>query len=98
MRMLMWLGLAILVYLAIRKSIRTNKPPANSAQSDASQLSDGPFGQAPGAPHHAGTPSGQAEAMLACDHCQIYFPASEAVTRSAKHYCSQEHADAANKN
>lgn len=98
MRMLMWLGLAVLVYLAIRKSIRTNKPPANSAQSDASQWSDGPFGQAPGAPHHAGTPSGQAEAMLACDHCQIYFPASEAVTRSAKHYCSQEHADAANKN
>ena len=34
------------------------------------------------------------EPMLRCAHCGVYFPASEAVRRGAKTYCSAEHVDA----
>jgi uncharacterized protein len=33
------------------------------------------------------------EAMLCCERCQIYFPASEAVQRGDKVYCSAAHAN-----
>jgi len=31
------------------------------------------------------------EAMVCCEHCGIYIPASEAVCRDGKTYCSEEH-------
>ncbi|MEZ5651167.1 MAG: PP0621 family protein [Burkholderiaceae bacterium] len=34
------------------------------------------------------------EAMLQCERCGIYFPASEAVRAHGRVYCSREHRDA----
>lgn len=96
MRLLMWLGLAVLVYLAIRKSLQAKQPPTNSTQDTAANWSDEPFG----ANRSTGsTQQGrqQSEAMLSCEHCHVYFPASEAVLRGTQQFCSIEHADAGSK-
>jgi uncharacterized protein len=93
MKLLLWLGLAVLVYLALRKNFRSNIPPANrpseSARPDSNQWADEQFTSSANAK--------QAETMLSCAHCQVYFPASEAVLRGELNYCSVEHADAAAK-
>ena len=34
-----------------------------------------------------------AESMVCCAHCQVYLPASEAVMRAQRSYCSSAHAD-----
>ena len=96
MRMLMWLGLAVLVYLAIRKSIQAKQPPTNSAQDASTHWSDDSFGSNPPT---RGAEQGrqQSEAMLSCEHCHVYFPASEAVLRGTQQFCSIEHADAGSK-
>ncbi|WP_395012473.1 PP0621 family protein [Undibacterium sp.] len=97
MRMLMWLGLAVLVYLAIRKSMRANKPPANSSQTDTSHWSDETFGSAGRSAPNPNQSASRSETMLSCDHCQVYFPASEVVVRDTQTYCCAEHADAGSK-
>lgn len=93
MKLLLWLGLAVLVYLALRKNFRSNIPPANrsseSARADSNQWADEQF--------TSSTTAKQAETMLSCAHCQVYFPASEVVVRGELNYCSAEHADAASK-
>lgn len=33
------------------------------------------------------------EAMLCCDRCQVYIPASEAILRGEKVFCCTAHAD-----
>ena len=33
------------------------------------------------------------EAMVCCEHCQVYIPASEAIMRGEKVYCCAAHAD-----
>ena len=35
----------------------------------------------------------EAETMLSCAHCGVFFPASEAVQRGGRDYCSPAHAD-----
>ena len=87
MRLLMWLGLAVLVYLAVRKSFRNNQTPSRSESAEEGAWSDNTFPPSSG--------SKRVEAMLNCAHCQVYFPASEAVLREAHPYCCKEHADAA---
>jgi uncharacterized protein len=93
MKLLLWLGLAVLVYMAVRKNFRSKVPRSNrqseSARSDTNQWADEQFSTA--------ASSKQAETMLSCAHCQVYFPASEAVVRGELNYCSVEHADAATK-
>jgi uncharacterized protein len=32
-----------------------------------------------------------AETMMRCDHCGLYFPASEAIHRNNSVYCCEEH-------
>jgi uncharacterized protein len=91
MKLLLWLGLAVLVYLALRKNFRSNIPPANrpseSARPDTDQWAEEQF--------TSGATAKPAETMLSCAHCQVYFPASERVVRGELNYCSAEHADAA---
>lgn len=93
MKLFLWLCLGVLVYLAIRKSFRANLPPSNRNQDSAhtghGEWRDDPFVQ--------NSSAKQAESMLSCAHCQVYFPASEAVQRGTLHYCSAEHADIASK-
>lgn len=83
MRLLFWLGLVILVILALKKKIQ---PPAAGSGNPEQPLEPGNAGS-----QHAGS----AETMVCCAHCQIYLPASEAVQRAGQVYCSQEHADLA---
>lgn len=97
MKLLMWLGLAVLVYLAIRKNMRTNKPPSNSAQTDTTQWSDDTFGPAGRSASNSNQSASRGETMLSCDYCQVYFPASEVVSRGEQNYCCTEHADAGSK-
>ncbi|MDM5176702.1 hypothetical protein F2P44_12130 [Massilia sp. CCM 8695] len=34
----------------------------------------------------------EAETMIACAHCHVYFPESEAVKAGGREYCSPDHA------
>lgn len=89
MRLLMWLGLAVLVYFAVRKSFRANQPPSNQAQTEETAWGDNTFPQSSG--------SKRVEAMLNCAYCQVFFPSSEAVLRDSQQFCCAEHAEAATK-
>ncbi|MDQ1829701.1 PP0621 family protein [Massilia scottii] len=37
-------------------------------------------------------PAREAETMIACAHCHVYFPESEAVKADGREYCSPDHA------
>jgi len=81
-RILFWIGLLVLVVLAIRSKLR-----AIARQNDAGAA---PGGQADGVPARtAAVPD--AEAMACCAHCHVYFPASEAVRADGLEYCSPAH-------
>ncbi|MFZ6872548.1 PP0621 family protein [Undibacterium sp. Di27W] len=82
MRLLFWLGLALLVILALKKKIQPPAASSGHAEPDAPQGPQGPQ-------------QGTAESMVCCAHCQIYLPASEAVRRGEQVYCSKEHAELA---
>lgn len=77
-RLLFWIGLALLVVLAIRSKLRSaglgGGTPAGRAQG-------------PG----AARPTGQIESMACCAHCHVYFPVSEAVQADGQVYCSAAH-------
>jgi uncharacterized protein len=81
MKVLMWLGLIILVILAIRKksqAVNLNQTPHFPTDEAANVQQD-----------QGG------ETMVCCEHCQIYIPASESVMRGQKVFCSIAHADQA---
>lgn len=79
MRMLFWLGLLVLIILALKKKMQPPKRPVATFTSTDTH------------PHSASS----AETMVCCAHCQIYLPVSEAVQRGEQLYCSKEHADLA---
>ncbi|MCU6432363.1 hypothetical protein LPB67_01060 [Undibacterium sp. Jales W-56] len=81
MKLLMWLLLALLVVLAIRKKSQPQQPTAGS---DERSSDPGNAGQAP---------AQQPETMVCCEVCQLHVPASEAVYREQRVYCSPAHAD-----
>ncbi|MDE2428606.1 MAG: hypothetical protein KGM99_07760 [Burkholderiales bacterium] len=78
MRVLFWLGLLVLIVLAIKKK---SQPLERT----------GPTYTAPPAP--TSSKGGAVETMVCCAHCQIYLPASEAIYRGDQTYCSTAHAD-----
>lgn len=84
MRLLLWLVLALLVVLALRKKLF-----AGGADSATGQ---GPQQDRPdiGRPGQGG--EREAETMVCCAHCQLHVPASEAVYRDRQAYCCEEHA------
>jgi uncharacterized protein len=76
MKLLFWLLLGFLVYLALRKK--------GSAQGGRSHPSAGAAETRP----RAGSP----EAMLQCRQCGVHFPASEAVHDPfGAVFCSEDH-------
>ncbi len=86
MKFLMWLVLAVLVVLALRKKSST----ISSAQQQA-PLDGGSTGSSP---NPNPNPANQhAETMVCCEHCQVYVPSSEAVYRQQQVFCSVAHAD-----
>ena len=75
MRILFWLGVLVLVVLAVRSKLRSLAPK------------DPPPSAAPG----GGGSAIEGEAMTSCAHCHMYFPASEAVRADGLEYCSPAH-------
>lgn len=86
MRILFWLGLVVLIILALKKKMQA--PRAGSGSS-------GHPGNSAGSENAGSRNTESAETMVCCAHCQIYLPASEAVQRGEQVYCSKEHADLA---
>ena len=100
-RILFWLVLIFLVIFAIRSKIRGaqkrnqqqfRQPPPN-AEVPPGQRGD----QAPGQSVYKGRTDkalADAETMLECAKCGIFFPASEAVHANGRDYCCAAHAAA----
>ena len=88
MRVLVWLGLGVLVYLALRSRARTmQQNMRNSMRAEfEAQSRAGATSAPPGT--RAVAP---AENMVACAYCQVYLPASEALGQSNQHFCCEEH-------
>ncbi|MBY0573341.1 MAG: hypothetical protein K2P84_06635 [Undibacterium sp.] len=78
LRLLMWIVLAILVILALRKRLGGTRAGAGSNQTGASDSS--------------GASASSGETMVCCKSCQMYVPASEALIHHGQTYCCQQHA------
>ncbi|MDC8758718.1 PP0621 family protein [Janthinobacterium fluminis] len=77
-RLLFWLGLAFLVLMAIRSKLRGLQQGGQPPRR-------------PSAPARA-APLPDAEVMLCCAHCGVYYPSSETVQAKGRDFCSQAHA------
>ena len=94
-RLLFWLALACLVIAAIRTKLRQ----AARRHQQMGRPED-PFVPPAPQPGRAETAAGRAraeakanaETMLCCAHCGVYFPASENVPAGGHDYCSAAHA------
>jgi uncharacterized protein len=90
-RIIFWLALVFLVIFAIRSKIR-----------EAQKRHQQQFRQPQPEPRPQPAPSPQAraraqaandaEVMLQCAHCGIFYPASETVQANGRDYCSAAHA------
>ena len=107
-RILFWLALAFLVVAAIRSKLRAaarqqmRDDPRRQAERAAAERAAAAAEAAEAARLRGQSPQAQAraravadaETMLSCAHCGVYFPASEAVRRDGRDYCSEAHAHA----
>ncbi|MGK5078023.1 PP0621 family protein [Janthinobacterium sp. HLX7-2] len=82
-RVLFWLALVFLVLFAIRSKIRGMQQRAREQQ----QQPPHPF-----APPDRVQELPDAELMLCCAQCGVYYPASENVQARGHDYCSHAHA------
>lgn len=78
-RLLFWIGLVVLVVMAIRAKLRSEVRRHGAAMRRDDQ------------PHQAGAAPANAEAMARCAHCHLHFPSSEAVRADGLDYCSPAH-------
>ena len=83
-RIIFWLALVFLVIFAVRSKIREAQK-RHQQQFRAPQQPDG--GARP-----AGKVAAEAETMLQCAHCGVFYPASESVQARGRDYCSAAHA------
>ncbi|CAN5763986.1 hypothetical protein BH11PSE12_BH11PSE12_30930 [soil metagenome] len=100
MRALLWLILAVLVIVALRK--KTQLPSSMWQSGRAPQAEPASESEAPVPPMAASTTGsadtsdtivdGKVEKMLCCTYCQLYIPASEAIIRDEKVFCCAAHA------
>jgi len=83
-RIIFWLALVFLVIFAVRSKIR-------EAQKRHQQQFREPQQPAGGARSNEKVVA-EAETMLQCAHCGIFYPASESVQARGRDYCSAAHA------
>jgi uncharacterized protein len=83
-RLLFWIGLFILIVMAVRSKLREA-----ASRSSPARRAGGP---APSAHRPGPEPRAESEPMACCAHCGMYFPASEAVRADGHDYCSPAHA------
>ncbi|MCU6496494.1 hypothetical protein LPN04_01650 [Rugamonas sp. A1-17] len=84
-RIIFWLALVFLVIFAIRSKIR-------EAQKRHQQQFREPRQPAAGQAAAGARAVAEAETMLQCAHCGIFYPASETVQARGRDYCSAAHA------
>lgn len=89
-RLLFWLALAFLVLFAIRSKLR-DLQGGQSRRPPQPQQPPQPSAGAGRAGARARAVA-EAETMLCCAHCGIYYPASETVSAHGRDYCSAAHA------
>lgn len=87
-RLLFWLALIFLVGFAIRSKIRE----AQKRQQQYHQPPQGGAGAASGTGTARQQATAEAETMLQCAHCGVFYPASETVQARGRDYCSAAHA------
>jgi uncharacterized protein len=87
-RLLFWIALACLVVAAIRSKLR------QAARRHEQMNQPERHEQIRPQPGRAEAQA-QAETMLCCAHCGVYFPASENVPAGGRDYCSAAHAPVA---
>ena len=98
-RLIFWLALAFLVISAVRSKLR------EAQKRHQQQFRQPPPPQQPPQPPAAGgyraraaaQAANDAEVMLQCAHCGIFYPASETVQANGRDYCSTAHAQLAEK-
>jgi uncharacterized protein len=99
-RIIFWLALIFLVIFAIRSKIRSAQK-RHQQQFRPPQQPQTPPQPQPGP--QAGTPfsykaraaekaANDAEVMLQCAHCGVYYPAAETVRADGRDFCSAAHA------
>lgn len=89
-KIVMWLALIMLVIFAIRSKIREaqKRYQQQFRQQQQPQPQPAPTPQARARAQAAN----DAEVMLQCAHCGIFYPASETVQANGRDYCSAAHA------
>ena len=92
-RIIFWLALVFLVIFAVRSKIREAQ---KRHQQQFRQPSPQPAAQPQAAQSYKERAAAQAvsdaEVMLQCAHCGIFYPASETVQAHGRDYCSAAHA------
>ena len=84
MRLLFWIGLIVLVIAAARSQWRAHVRAVRRQAEEQARMAGG---TTPGQFAAEAEP----EAMACCAHCQLHFPASEAIHSGGLAYCSPEH-------
>jgi len=89
-RIIFWLALVFLVIFAIRSKIREvqKRHQQQFRQPPPQQQAPQPAYKA----RTAAQAANDAEVMLQCAHCGIFYPASETVQANGRDYCSAAHA------
>jgi uncharacterized protein len=98
-RIIFWLALIFLVIFAIRTKIRNAQkrhqqqfrqpPPPPQAGAQPGPQAGTPFSYKARVAEKA---ANDAEVMLQCAHCGVYYPASETVQANGRDFCSAAHA------
>ncbi|KQQ47757.1 hypothetical protein ASF61_01470 [Duganella sp. Leaf126] len=101
-RLIFWVALICLIVFAIRSKIRGAQRRAEQQfraaqqrqqmQQAMEQPRQQPHQQSAHRQRAGGQAASEAETMLACAHCGVFFPASEAVRFDGAIYCSKAHA------
>lgn len=90
-RIIFWLGLIFLVIFAIRSKIRSAQKRHQEQFRQPPQPPPVQPGQGAGSPFSYKA-ANDAEVMLQCAHCGVYYPASETVQANGRDFCSAAHA------
>ena len=96
-RIVFWLALIFLVIFAVRSKIRGAQKRNQEQFRQPPPNQEVPPGAGGAAGYRARTTEkalADAETMLECAKCGIYFPASEAVRANGRDYCCAAHAAA----
>ena len=90
-RIIFWLALVFLVIFAIRSKIREAQKRHQQQFRQPPPQPQAPQAQARQAPSRSQS-ANDAEVMLQCAHCGVFYPASETVQANGRDYCSAAHA------